>query len=518
MASVLTEKIKNVIVGSVFILTLFLILFHFTDTPRVWVDEGVFTEVARNLAVHGTLSIQTAPGQFFSMRSFLLSTSYPVIFPVAVSLKIFGIGLWQARLPMVIYMFLLVLFFYLFAKKKYGFWPAILSVLLLISFSPFYGNGRPVQGEVPGLVFLTFGGWLGLLWEKSDFKNKKESFFTGLAFGLSASVKPIFLAGVSLSLFLGCVVWAKKIWIGDRDDIEIGNSGEQKKSRTAFWMLIFGYSIPVSIWGVIHFPTIHSVIVFVPTYLFFAGNHGSSLSLFQTITLNLGRFVKESTPLLFLLLFVSVLVSFVFRWVQKKENTQKSASNFLTVFTMQFSFSECIILFFVVLNWCAYLIGTGWYRYFFPAHVLLYLLFPGAVFVAIKCARTSLMRKCIGVVAITLVLFQFYYLIYLSDTSLVISRTRNATLSSNLLSLDSHKKVFFYNTIDALVFFKGENYSQYLNMAGFLVVGDTNRVQREHPDYIFADNDVATSTFSCYIKIIQDKYSLYEKIAGCKDK
>ena len=56
-------------------------------------------------------------------------------------------------------------------QRKYGFMPAILSVLMLISFSPFYGNGRPVQGEVPGLAFLVLGAWLLLLFDERGFNN-----------------------------------------------------------------------------------------------------------------------------------------------------------------------------------------------------------------------------------------------------------------------------------------------------------------------------------------------------------
>ena len=163
------ENHKKIILTLVFSLALFLILFHFTDTPRVWVDEGIYTNVAESLAFHGVFGLQTAPGEFFRFGQ-TLTTSYPVIFPVAFALKIFGKGLWQARLSSIVYMFLLAVLFYLFVKKryaeKYGLLPAILSVLMLVTFGPFYGNGRPVQGEVPGLVFLVLGSLLLLYFEK----------------------------------------------------------------------------------------------------------------------------------------------------------------------------------------------------------------------------------------------------------------------------------------------------------------------------------------------------------------
>src|SRR4051812_9004454 len=109
---------KKIIFASITVVTIFLIAVHFTDTPKVWVDEGVFTETAKNLAWHGILGLQTEPGHFFPMST-LLTTGYPVIFPVAASFRVFGTGIFQARLPMIINMFLLIIFLYHFVHKKY---------------------------------------------------------------------------------------------------------------------------------------------------------------------------------------------------------------------------------------------------------------------------------------------------------------------------------------------------------------------------------------------------------------
>src|SRR3989344_547701 len=135
-------KNQKYIILFLILISLFLTFFRFTSTPKVWIDEGVFTEAARNLEVYGRIGIQTEPGKIFELKVWVLSTSYPVIFPVALSLKLFGIGLWQARLPMVLYILLFLLFSYLFVRKKYGHYPAFISTLLLLSFSPLYGNGR----------------------------------------------------------------------------------------------------------------------------------------------------------------------------------------------------------------------------------------------------------------------------------------------------------------------------------------------------------------------------------------
>ncbi len=482
---------KNIILILLFALAAFLITFHFTDTPKVWVDEGVFTETAKNLALHGVIGLQTAPGQFFSMRNFLLSTSYPVIFPVALSLKLFGVGIWQARLPMILYMFALVVLYYLFVRKKYGFYQAILSVLLLLSFSPFYGNGRPVQGEVPGLVFLVLGALFLLYMEESDFQSKKFAILSGLAFGLSASVKPVFLLGIVLSFVVVGLFSLRKI-----------------KNKKIIYFLGLGFMLPVFVYSLIHFPTFKTVQEFIPNVLYFAGNHGSSISLSRTIVTNLFRFFRESTPILFSFLFGVIILSFAFRFFKKGEK--------------DFSVSEYIIFSFIVLNWAGYLAGTGWYRYFFPAHALLYLLFPAAILSLAAIFKRKFLRIVLFAMPIALVLFQFYFLVFLSDTSFVVQRTRNSELAAVLGAIPPTQKVLFYNTVEAAVFLKGDNYSQYLTM-GFFDAGNKNILNSPGFDDILTDQAAGdsfslSSRAACYDKkLVAGQYVLFQKTPACKD-
>jgi hypothetical protein len=238
---------KKIILFVVFCLSIFLITFHFTDTPKVWIDEGIFTNVAQNVALHGFLGIQTSPDKYFSLGP-ILTANYPVIYPVAASIYVFGTGIFQARLPMLLYMFILVVLFFLFVKEKYGFNEAILSVLMLISFSPFYGNGRPVQGEVPGLVFFVLGSLLLLLLERKGFVSKTYALFAGLSFGFSAATKPIYLILLVPSFCVAFVVWFKKI---------------QNNKVTA----IFGLSflLPLVFWFFINFPTKELMLQIIPT-------------------------------------------------------------------------------------------------------------------------------------------------------------------------------------------------------------------------------------------------------------
>ncbi len=485
MELIFQEK-RKIILALLLSLSIFLILFRFTDTPKVWVDEGVFTEVAKNLAWHGTLGLQTSPGNFFPMNGFNLSTSYPVIFPVAMSFKLFGSGLWQARLPMALYMFSLVFVFYLFTKKRYGFKASVLSVLTLLSFAPFYGNGRPVQGEVPGMFFLVLGSYLLLRLEESFFQDKRCAILSGLAFGLCASTKPTYLVVASMALIVTLLFWFREI-----------------KNKKILLFFGSGFIIPIIIWFFIHFPTLDLILNIIPSYLYFAGNHGSSLSTTQTVINNFLRFFKESTPVLFLVLLLISVSSFSFLRLKNKNH--------------RFSISEYVIFFFIILNALAYLPGTGWYRYFFPAHILLYTLFSGAMISLVRVIEKPILRKTLLAIPFILILFQFYYLVFLSDTSFIVKRTRNTELASVLNNIDSSKRILFRNAPETIIFLKGDNYSQSFYMDTFLIVGDEKALEKPDYDYILTDvSQRGNVALSCYREEPLSQYYLLQKRDDCK--
>jgi hypothetical protein len=94
---------------------------------------------------------------------------------------------------------------------------------------------------------------------------------------------------------------------------------------------------------------------------------------------NLFRFLIESTPLHYALLLFGFLIAAVRRRfsVLRRE--------------------EIIIFVFVLFNLTFYLTTVGWYRYFFPSHLLLLILFPGAVFFLFRStyARAALLSALI---------------------------------------------------------------------------------------------------------------------------
>ncbi len=491
MKSIL-QKRKNIILVVLFFVSLFLILFRYTTIPKVWVDEGIFTNIAETVTNKGVFGMQTSLNATFRLGP-LASVNYPVIFPVALSLKIFSNGIWQSRLPMVIYMLLLVIFLYFSVKEKYGFYHAVSSVLLLISFAPFYGNGRSVIGEVPGLAFIMLGSWMLSKFESSNFENKKFAILSGLFLGLAAASKSLYLliftVGVPLVLFFN---WRK-----------ISN----KKN---LFFLLLTFFIPIVFWFIINCPTLEFLKQFVPSIVKQAGNNGASslsgtsLSTLGTIWVNFKRFFTESTPVLFSFVSLFVLSFLALRYFKKDSE--------------KFSLTEILIFFAIGSNWIGYLLGTGWYRYFFPAQVLLFFFFPASISACSSLFKKEILRKSILSIPILLILFQFTYLIFFSDTSLVHRLARNNELSKTLSIIPASKKVLFYNVPEAVVFLKGTNYSQYLLMPGLFEAGNINAMNDVSNDYILSSEDVDIKKINmipfCYEQIKVDRYFFFKKISN----
>jgi 4-amino-4-deoxy-L-arabinose transferase-like glycosyltransferase len=468
----------------VFLLALFLISFHYTEVPGVWIDEGVFTEVAKNLAWHGQQGIQVAPGQI--MSSSVVSTSgYPLVFAVAASFKIFGTGLWQARLPQIIYMFLLVLLFFLFSKKRWGLGAALFSILLLISFSPFYGNGRPVQGEVPGLAFIMAGALTALFWEEKKFLSSKYALLTGIFWGLAAATKPLYLVVLLPALVISLFFYRKKINLKE--------------------LLFFssGFLLPVIAWVFIQFPDRDLIKLALRAYL--SGNSVLNFDVFNSIKSNFISFFTETTPFLFmmLLIFTSSVLGY-FSFYRKK---------------IVISFAELVIFLFIVLNWLAYLKGPGWYRHFFPADILLYLLFSGAIFY-LKNMIPSFYQKSLLVILAGLVLLQFVYLFFFSQNFILTRNFGNKELELALSQVNPSQTILFYDTIETAIFLKHSNYYQYLKPADYLEFGNPNPADVASDYILIKGSDIKENKFSfpCYDEIFfANRYHLFKRQADCKN-
>ena len=305
-------------------LVLFLATYKLTESPPVWLDEGVFTQVAINLAQFGEHSIMTGPGNFVS--AWFATTGYPVTVPIALTFKIFGINLFVARSLMAVFIILMALVSYFLIKKEFDWLWASLSLLLLATFAPLYGNGKSVLGEVPGLFFLVSA--LFFLNISQITKRKSYYLFTGVLIGLCVITKPIFL--VLIPAVIGAFYLKRKT---------IPNLIEQGI------FLSLGFGLALIPWLLIQFSGSSLVQVF--------GHYANPYDLpFKIVLLtNLKQFISEAQPIYFLLLFVVWLLAYFRRFYKKQ---------FI-------SLTETTALVFSVLIFIAYFRIEGHYRYFFPA-------------------------------------------------------------------------------------------------------------------------------------------------------
>ncbi len=98
------------IMGIVIIHNFIPVLYRLNNWPSVWWDEGWTLDAARNWIEHGHLG-HYMDGIPIPARPLV---RFVVAVMVALSMKIFGIGVWQGRLPGVIFTILsLVLLVYL---------------------------------------------------------------------------------------------------------------------------------------------------------------------------------------------------------------------------------------------------------------------------------------------------------------------------------------------------------------------------------------------------------------------
>ena len=128
------------------------------SVPPVWWDEGWTLSVARNWAIDGHygryLLGQPAPPD--------LAAAFPVTASVAMSFRLFGVGLVQGRLPNVLFALATLALLYHLTRQLYDRSVAITALLVLL-FTPSHPDihpilaGRQVLGEMPALFFLLSG-------------------------------------------------------------------------------------------------------------------------------------------------------------------------------------------------------------------------------------------------------------------------------------------------------------------------------------------------------------------------
>lgn len=188
---ILTAKFGLVAIAFAAILLLTL---NLTSAPESWLDEGLYLNIARTISEQGVYGMEDGAGIRIMDPASQSGTGPTVILLVALVFKIFGIGLLQARLLMVVFGLLAFGAYGLLARRIVGKEAALLSLILLLVGngnwqSSFVPMARQVLGEVPGMGLILLGTWLWLRAIEASKNRNLQLLLAGTAFGLGLVAK-----------------------------------------------------------------------------------------------------------------------------------------------------------------------------------------------------------------------------------------------------------------------------------------------------------------------------------------
>ena len=175
-------------------LFVFFALYRLSDYPTTWFDEGSHLHVPKAMLQLGAYADYSSDGlRYFGPT---LGVGPAVMLPVAAAFKALGIGLVQARLVIVAYLFGALFLFYRLALKLDGPKVAGLALAFLVSSRAIalFKTGRQVLGEVPAL-FLLLAAFL--VWFSAWEGQSGRLVAAGLLFGAAATTKYQFLLAIA---------------------------------------------------------------------------------------------------------------------------------------------------------------------------------------------------------------------------------------------------------------------------------------------------------------------------------
>ena len=337
---------------------------NLTTKPRLWYDEGVNIEFAKNFLDFGKLDIQVSPGIFSQLTDHPQAYGYPLSIFLSLFFGIFGFGPVQARIYMLIWMLLALLSVFIFVKKLVGRDLALIVAALIATFASFHDNGRVVMGEIPGFVFL--------LWALYWFFWKNSYLISGLLFGLAISAKPSVYMSVFPAILVLLILNRKNFW---KNSLKI-----LAGILPAFFLRIW-----------FAMPDMLSLVAWKEVINLFRNPFGNDISLTASFLNNLLSIPKTYTILYFGLFFAIILFEY-FRYKKK---------DFIYNQFFGFTITYCFFAFLY------YLKSPGWLRYLIAAEFLTFILLVPALKNIFKGRHG---KDIFYAVAVSLIGFQIFYL------------------------------------------------------------------------------------------------------------
>jgi 4-amino-4-deoxy-L-arabinose transferase-like glycosyltransferase len=198
-ASSIGQGLKFAALGIV----LFLAFYNLTAYPLTWFDEGSHLHVPKTLLRFGVYADYSSEG--FRYYGPTTGVGPTVMLPVAAAFWLFGIGLLQARIVMVLYLLATVYVFYRLGAVLGG--PQFAWVATALLFASrgvsLLEYGRQVLGEVPGLFFMTAG--LALWFARWTEAKWWQLSLAGLLLGMATVTKNQYLLVLAPTLGLAWI-------------------------------------------------------------------------------------------------------------------------------------------------------------------------------------------------------------------------------------------------------------------------------------------------------------------------
>lgn len=461
---------------------LFFATYRLSEAPHIWYDEGYFTQTAQNLALFGKQSIQIAPGEFLSAST--VSGGYSFVAPIALSYKLFGVGVLQGRVVMIVFIIAFFLASVYLVNLLFGTRFALWSAFLIASFPMLYGIGKNVLGEVPGLVFFMLTLIALVYLQRSGYRSLCAYVASAVAVGLCVVAKPIFILLLP-ALALVWLMYRKSIpvrWIG-------------------FALAVLAFIATLVPWFLLQFGMNDSF----TNILSFYANPYEVPDLTANVLTNLRLFVTDITPL-YTLIVVAVWGFSLF--IRNRADESISAAE-----AVGFVFAGLVML--------AFLRVPGWYRYLFPATMaglpfVSYALWRLWAWVRVRVALPDFATSLPWLILSLLIVAQCYQTKNASFVATYYGSHITRDLTHALASLPPSAQIFVYNVPEAVILLPSQNYYQYIKphpTIGIVGAEYLRTISNGTVDYIVMNTDAQRDTDMSKYSLLQtiNRYSILER-------
>lgn len=440
---------------SAFLILLVAATYHLTESPGIWYDEGFYTQTATNVALHGREAIQITPDTYVTASQ--VTVGYPVIYPVALSYRLFGVSVLSGRAVMVGFMLLAGLAAYFLARRLMAPRVAALSFLAVATLPVLYGNGKSVLGEVPGMAYVLISLLVLVQLERTGYRRSALWLLLGVMTGLAAATKPIFI----LFPIALCMVW-------------LSNFRKIPLTVRSFAYGLVGFLIMVSIWVLTQFGTGDSFTKVIQYY----ANPYEVTNAWTLLLINAKRYLTESTPLITAVLIGIWGISGYIRLHARRTITVAEQAAFV----------------FCILVMVEYLRLDGWYRYLFPATLLGFLFLSSSVTELWECfgRRVPVAARWRFVPTIAVLLLavaQGTQLVHGSYVAQYYQAHRTRDVGAYLAQFPQNS-FFLYNVPEVAVLLPNQTYYQYLEPHTHNLIGETSLASLAAgiPDVVVVDS------------------------------